>query len=79
MDIALDDHRVEHRADIVDCGVGNEIQLAGIRIDLDLCDVTFAGKGEIHRIEEGGRLCQVYFLSTRNGCVLGRDRPAFGT
>jgi hypothetical protein len=54
MDLALNDHRVEHHADIVDCGVGNEIQLAGIRIDLDLSDMTAAGKGEIHRIEEGG-------------------------
>jgi hypothetical protein len=38
MDLALDDHRVQHHADIVDCGVGDESQLAGIRIDLDLPD-----------------------------------------
>jgi hypothetical protein len=54
MDLALDDHRVQHYADIVDRGVSNEIQLAGIRIDLDLGDMTAAGKGEIHGIEEGG-------------------------
>jgi hypothetical protein len=36
MDLAFDDQRVEYHADIVDCGVGDESQLAGIRIDLDL-------------------------------------------
>jgi hypothetical protein len=54
MDLTFDDHRVQHHADIIDCGVGDERQLAGIRIDLDLSYMTAAGKGEIHRIEEGG-------------------------
>ena len=30
------------------------------------------------RKEDVVGLCQVYVLGTRNGCVLGRDRPAFG-
>src|SRR6516162_479223 len=54
MDLAFDDHRVEHDADIVDGGVGDEVQLAGLRIYLDLGDMTPAGKSEIHRIIEGG-------------------------
>jgi hypothetical protein len=54
MDLTFDDHRVQHHADIIDCAVGDESQLAGIRIDLDLSYMTAAGKGEIHRIEEGG-------------------------
>jgi hypothetical protein len=52
MDLALDDHRIQHDADVVDGGVGDESQFAGIRIDLDLGDMTAAGEGEIHRIEE---------------------------
>jgi len=52
MDLTLDDHRVQHHADIVDGGVCDESQLAGIRIDLDLGDMTAARKGEVHRIEE---------------------------
>jgi hypothetical protein len=54
MDLALDDQRVQHHSDIVDCCVGDETQLAGTRIDLDLGDMTAARKGEIHRIVEGG-------------------------
>ena len=45
MDLTLDDHRVQHHADIVDGGVCDESQLAGIRIDLDLGDMTAARKG----------------------------------
>src|SRR6516165_5712010 len=56
MDLTLDDHRVQHHADIVDRGVGDESQLAGIWIDLDFGNMTAAGKGEIHWIEEGGLL-----------------------
>lgn len=56
MDLAFDDHRVQHHADIVDCRVGDERQLAGIWIDLDFRDMTAAGKGEIHRIEKGALL-----------------------
>jgi xanthine dehydrogenase molybdopterin-binding subunit B len=40
---ALDDHRVQNHADIVDCRVRNECQLAALRIDLDLRDVAAAG------------------------------------
>jgi hypothetical protein len=32
----------------------DQSQLTGIRIDLNLGDMTAGGKGEIHRIEEGG-------------------------
>jgi hypothetical protein len=31
------------------------------------------------RANRGEGLCRVYVLGTRNGCVLGRDCPAFGT
>ena len=52
MDLTLDDHRVQHDADIVDGSVCDESQLTGVRIDLDLGDMTAARKGEVHRIEE---------------------------
>src|SRR5215469_3579331 len=56
MNLAFDDHWVQHHADIVDCGVGDEGEIAGLRIDLDLGDMAAARKGEIDRIEEGGLL-----------------------
>src|SRR6516165_9991948 len=56
MDLAFDDHRVQHDADIVDCRIRDEIHFAGIWIDFDLGDMAAARKGEIDRIEEGGLL-----------------------
>jgi hypothetical protein len=54
VDLALDDHWVQHDADIIDGGVGNERQLASLGIDLDLRDMAAAREGEIQRIEKGG-------------------------
>ena len=42
--LALDDHRVEHVAAVVDRRVGDEIDVAGVGIDLDLGDVAAVGK-----------------------------------
>jgi hypothetical protein len=57
MDLALDDHWVQHHADIVDCGVGDESQLSGIRVDLDLgrsrlhCGIDLAQKNHGSRCD----------------------------
>src|ERR1700733_6483641 len=40
MHLAFDDHRVNHRAEIVDAGIFDEIDTAGVRIDLDFGDVA---------------------------------------
>src|SRR4029077_14125487 len=46
MDLALDDHRVDDGAEIVDGGPCDDLALAGLRIDFDLTDVTSGGKGK---------------------------------
>ena len=46
MELALDDHAVEHVAAIVDRGVGDDVHVAGVGIDLDLGDVDAVGEGQ---------------------------------
>src|SRR4029077_6777605 len=60
MDLALDEHRVHHRAEIIAADVAIHMGLARLRIDLDLGDVTAvgedAGDGGAHfRVVEGAR------------------------
>ena len=52
MELTLDDHRVDHAADVVDRDVGEKLDNAGARIDLDLGDMRAARIGEVHRIVE---------------------------
>ena len=44
MDLALEQQRIDHRAEIVDDGVALDLHVAGIGIDLDLGDVAAVGK-----------------------------------
>ena len=44
-----------------------------------LCEYLKSRGQRVENIMSPDGLCQVYVLGTRNGCVLGRDRPAFGT
>jgi hypothetical protein len=44
MDLALEQHRVEHGADVVDHAVAHDLDLAGLRVDLDLADVAAVGE-----------------------------------
>src|SRR5580692_9777719 len=52
MDLALDDHRIDHGAEIVDRGPGSDLGIAGFGIDLDLADMAAGREGEIGRIVE---------------------------
>ena len=45
MQLAFHDHVVEHVAAIVDRRIGDDRDVAGLRIDLDLGDVAAVGKG----------------------------------
>src|SRR5258708_34189385 len=49
MELALGQERVQHAAEIVDHGVSEDRERAGLRIDLDLGDVTAVGKGRVRR------------------------------
>ena len=42
--LALDDHRVDHPADIVDRGEVHHLDTPVSRVDLDLADMAAAGK-----------------------------------
>ena len=53
MDLALDDHRVDDVAEIVDRDEAQDVDDAGRRLDLDLADVGARGIGEVRRVEEG--------------------------
>src|ERR1051326_8712115 len=52
--LALDDHRIDHGAEIVDRGPARDRHLAGIAIDLDFANVTASREGEIGRVVERG-------------------------
>src|SRR5581483_1980370 len=43
--LALDQHRLQHPAAIVDRGIGGEHGAAGLGVDLDLGDVAAVGEG----------------------------------
>jgi hypothetical protein len=53
MKLSRGDHRINHGPDIVDRHVVDELDSAGIRIDLDLGDVCPARIGEVDRIVIG--------------------------
>ena len=72
MELALDDHVVEHIAAIVDRGVGDDVHVAGGRIDLDLGDVDAVGEGQ----RRFGRGLGVKIL--RDGALLLQLRRARG-
>ena len=52
MHLALDDHRIDHRAEIVDRGPVDDLGRAGLGVDLDLADVAAGREGEVGRIVE---------------------------
>ncbi len=67
MDLAGDDHRVHLVAEIVDRGQREDVDLAGLGIDLDLAEMDAIGEGEIRRIEIGGLLEAGLDLGRREG------------
>ena len=52
MDLALDDHRVDDVAEIVDRDEVHDLDDAGVGIDLDLADMRAGRIGEVRRIVE---------------------------
>src|SRR5260370_29328296 len=65
MELALDRERVEHAAEIVDHGVSEDRERAGLRINLDLGDVTAVGKGRVRRTI-GSVLAETGLAARRN-------------
>ena len=54
LDLAFQQLRIDHRADIVDHGVIHQLDLAGIGIDLDLAEMAAIGEGVLRRREGAG-------------------------
>ena len=54
MELALDQQRVDHVADIVDRGVADDLDLAGVGVDLDLADVAAVRIGAFAAREGAG-------------------------
>ena len=50
LDLPLDDHRIDHGADVVHAPVAEDVDLAGVAIDLDLAGVRAVAPGEVRRI-----------------------------
>src|SRR5262249_36047368 len=51
VDLALDDHRIDDGADVVDAPETDDLDAAGVRIDLELADMRPVAEGEARRIE----------------------------
>ena len=56
MDLALDDHRVDDGADVVDAPEADDLDAAGLRIDLELAHMGAVAEGEARRIVDRGLL-----------------------
>ncbi|MEA3192053.1 MAG: aerobic carbon-monoxide dehydrogenase large subunit, partial [Betaproteobacteria bacterium] len=56
VDLALDDHRVDDVAEVVDGGPLGDRHDAGLGVDLDLADVDAGREGEVRRVVEGALL-----------------------
>jgi hypothetical protein len=76
MDLALDQHRVQDEAEIVDDGVVDDGHHAGVGVDLDLGDVAAVGEGPGIELD-GGRGIEARPRSPRRrGHGLGLLAPA---
>jgi len=56
VDLGLDDHRVDDGADVVDAPKPDDLDAAGVRIDLELADMRPVAEGEARRIVDRGLL-----------------------
>ena len=65
MDLAGDEHRVQHLAEFLDRAVANDLGHAGLGVDLHLADMRAVGKGDGGRREFAG-FHQAAFLARRN-------------
>ena len=77
MNLALDDHRIDELAEVVDGGPAVDRDDAGLRIDLEFADMDAGRKGEVRRVPEGGLLqARLQFLTIElvRGIGVQRDR-----
>src|SRR5262249_8939322 len=56
VDLALDDHRIDDGADVVAAPETDDLDAAGVRIDLELADMRPVAEGEARRIVDRGLL-----------------------
>src|ERR1700747_1139483 len=56
VDLALDDHRIDDGADVIDAPETDDLDAAGVRIDLELTDMRAVAEGEARRIVDRGLL-----------------------
>src|SRR5262245_4027816 len=56
VNLALDDHRIDDGADVVDAPEADDLDAASIGIDLDLADMGAVAEGEARWIVNGGLL-----------------------
>ena len=54
MQLAVDQQRIDHVADVVDRRVAHEFDGAGVLVDLDLDDVAAVRKGALAAVEGAG-------------------------
>ena len=54
MDLAVQQHRIEHGADVVHHAVAHDLDLAGFLVDFQLADVTAVRKVRDRRVVDGG-------------------------
>src|SRR5439155_3118547 len=71
MDLALEADRVHHRADVVDDDVADDLQRAGIGVDLNLTDMAAIGIGVVVG-GEGAGLVEAAFEAWRQAAGLER-------
>ena len=45
MDLAVDDHRIDRAADVIDGGIADQFDDAGLGVDFDLADMAAIGEG----------------------------------
>ena len=70
--LALDDHRVDDVAEVVDRGEALDRRLAGLRVDLDFADVAARRVGEVGRVVERVLVQARLQLVERDSCAARR-------
>ena len=72
MHLARDQHRIDDAAEIVEHVIGDDLDLAGLRVDLDLADMAAIGEGR--RLALISAVAVEPVLETRQLLALQRHR-----
>ena len=77
LDLSLDDHRIDHGADVVYAPIGGNANIAGLAIDLDLAGVRAVAPRKTGRVIERAVLQPEFFVRRIEGRDVGdpRDLP----